>query len=236
MIRQKIHKHDRKTFHMSVGSAHIAEGSQKWSLRSNKPDVHYHLATPPPKDRLLTGSVDQHRRTHLLEGTSYRPCVQCYMPGSHYWLWTDICTAHQTSCCEVFLSASTVVDSATCAVYWQREETGPCAGIQSCRLLQQCALPCCRHPPVTVTVCHQRRCSPDRQEEEVRPHQNDNPWRTALAAGRATNSLQTVSARVQVPMLPRTVILVADVHATLDRHHSPAPTLRGSWRPQRSTD
>ena len=56
------------------------------------------------------------------------------------------------------------------------------------------------------------------------------------AAGRATNSLQTVSARIQVPMPPRTVVLVADVHAALDRHHSPPPTLRGSWRPPRFTD
>jgi len=48
MSKQKIHKDEGKTTHIPIGSSQIIEGPQKRSLRSTKPEVHYHLATPPP--------------------------------------------------------------------------------------------------------------------------------------------------------------------------------------------
>jgi len=48
MSKQKVHKDEGKTTHIAISSSHIIEGPQKRSLRSSKPEVHYHLATPPP--------------------------------------------------------------------------------------------------------------------------------------------------------------------------------------------
>ena len=68
---------------------------------------------------------------------------------------------------KLFLSAETAEIHPTITLHGCRKNTGPFSHIKSCRLLQQHFLRCHKHCCETTSICPQRGCQADLEQEEV---------------------------------------------------------------------
>ena len=150
------------------------------------------------KNRTLRNTCFEDRhKDHDNRWTPYR-ILDLHQESRHdirQWIGNGpACKQHHS---KLFLSAETAEIHPTITLHGCRKNTGPFSHIKSCRLLQQHFLRCHKHCCETTSICPQRGCQADLEQEEVWPHHSCVEGPTPLASHSPADRIQDRGLRPQ---------------------------------------